>query len=235
MRWIAWERRLFLCLWLFWFCSRTGPQAVQRRSVLVQSDFTSSFTHAGRVQLLESREGLVVNKRTWPLVICLMKYPANVEVGFSFSLCSASGGAVQIQHHISETGLNPLSSCCIKRLFWWVFLTQVRLPLLPVDFLTATVAKEDMIKTNLNCRDLLDEARNYHLQLSNKSVPDFEYSIRTTPRKHTAGQEIQPWFFCQSCVPLLCLTEISDRCVVLRRGTGRLRGPLPQHRVLLHQ
>lgn len=68
----------------------------------------------------------------------------------------------------------------------------MRLPLLPVDFLTVTVAKEEMIKANLSCRDLLDEARNYHLHLSNKSVPDFEYSIRTTPRKHTAGQEIQP-------------------------------------------
>lgn len=64
---------------------------------------------------------------------------------------------------------------------------QVRLPLLPVDFLTGTVAKEEMIKGNLSCRDLLDEARNYHLHLSNKLVPDFEYSIRTTPRKYTAG------------------------------------------------
>ncbi|KPP79616.1 kelch-like protein 8-like [Scleropages formosus] len=66
-------------------------------------------------------------------------------------------------------------------------LSQVRLPLLPVDFLTGTVAKEEMIRANLKCRDLLDEARNYHLHLSNKMVPDFEYSIRTTPRKHTAG------------------------------------------------
>ncbi|KAL4617321.1 kelch-like protein 8-like [Arapaima gigas] len=66
-------------------------------------------------------------------------------------------------------------------------LSQVRLPLLPVDFLTGTVAKEEMIRTNLKCRDLLDEARNYHLHLSNKLVPDFEYSIRTIPRKHTAG------------------------------------------------
>ncbi|XP_041107021.1 kelch-like protein 8 isoform X1 [Polyodon spathula] len=66
-------------------------------------------------------------------------------------------------------------------------LSQVRLPLLPVDFLMGTVAKEEMIKQNLNCRDLLDEARNYHLHLSNTAVPDFEYSIRTTPRKYTAG------------------------------------------------
>lgn len=79
------------------------------------------------------------------------------------------------------------------------FVTQVRLPLLSVDFLTATVAKEEMIKTNLNCRDLLDEARNYHLHLSNKSVPDFEYSIRTTARKHTAGEKLL-LLFCPSGV-----------------------------------
>ncbi|XP_067278804.1 kelch-like protein 8 isoform X3 [Pseudorasbora parva] len=75
----------------------------------------------------------------------------------------------------------------VQPLLYAACILQVRLPLLPVDFLTATVAKEEMIKANLSCRDLLDEARNYHLHLSNNSVPDFEYSIRTTPRKHTAG------------------------------------------------
>uniref|UniRef100_A0A3Q3IF27 BTB domain-containing protein n=1 Tax=Monopterus albus TaxID=43700 RepID=A0A3Q3IF27_MONAL len=66
-------------------------------------------------------------------------------------------------------------------------MSQVRLPLLPVDFLTGTVAKDEMIKGNLSCRDLMDEARNYHLHISNKVVPEFEYSVRTIPRKHTAG------------------------------------------------
>ncbi|XP_060927033.1 kelch-like protein 8 isoform X2 [Limanda limanda] len=64
---------------------------------------------------------------------------------------------------------------------------EVRLPLLPVEFLTGTVAKDEMIKGNLSCRDLMDEARNYHLHLCNKVVTDFEYSIHTVPRKHTAG------------------------------------------------
>lgn len=63
----------------------------------------------------------------------------------------------------------------------------MRLPLLPVEFLTGTVAKEEMIKGSLSCRDLMDEARNYHLHLSHKVVLDFEYSARTIPRKHTAG------------------------------------------------
>lgn len=69
-------------------------------------------------------------------------------------------------------------------------LLQVRLPLLPVEFLTGTVAKDDMIKGSLNCRDLMDEARNYHLHLSNKVVQDFEYSARTIPRKQTAGSAL---------------------------------------------
>ncbi|XP_053886700.1 kelch-like protein 8 isoform X2 [Malaclemys terrapin pileata] len=63
----------------------------------------------------------------------------------------------------------------------------VRLPLLPICFLMGVVAKEEIIKQNLKCRDLLDEARNYHLHLSSSAVPDFEYSIRTTPRNETAG------------------------------------------------
>ncbi|XP_031173609.1 kelch-like protein 8 isoform X1 [Sander lucioperca] len=66
-------------------------------------------------------------------------------------------------------------------------MSQVRLPLLPVEFLSGTVSKDEMIKGNLSCRDLMDEARNYHLHLSNKVVLDFEYSVRTIPRKHTAG------------------------------------------------
>ena len=77
------------------------------------------------------------------------------------------------------------TALCNQSVCW--SLLQVRLPLLPVEFLTGTVAKDEMIKGNLSCRDLMDEARNYHLHLSNKVVQDFEYSVRTIPRKHTAG------------------------------------------------
>lgn len=66
-------------------------------------------------------------------------------------------------------------------------LSQVRLPLLPIEFLMSVVAKEQIIRKDLKCRDLLDEARNYHLHLSSRAVPDFEFTIRTTPRKQTAG------------------------------------------------
>ncbi|XP_053559349.1 kelch-like protein 8 isoform X2 [Bombina bombina] len=66
-------------------------------------------------------------------------------------------------------------------------ISQVRLPLLPIDFLMSVVAKENLIKHNLKCRDFLDEARNYHLHMNSRAVPEFEYTIRTTPRKQTAG------------------------------------------------
>lgn len=93
-----------------------------------------------------------------------------IDRRFSYiTLCKIS--LLQQQYTLQYVGLLP----------------QVRLPLLPVEFLTGTVAKDEMIKGNLSCRDLMDEARNYHLHLSNKLVPDFEYSIRTIPRKHTAG------------------------------------------------
>ena len=40
---------------------------------------------------------------------------------------------------------------------------QVRLPLLTPQFLADKVAPEDMIRSSHQCRDLLDEARDYHL------------------------------------------------------------------------
>ena len=43
------------------------------------------------------------------------------------------------------------------------FLAQVRLPLLTPQFLADRVAPEEMIRSSHQCRDLLDEARDYHL------------------------------------------------------------------------
>lgn len=110
---------------------------------------------------------------------------------------------------------------------------QVRLPLLPVEFLTGTVAKDEMIKGSLNCRDLMDEARNYHLHHSNKVVQDFEYSARTIPRKQTAGSP--SWWHSQhtptdtimSCIGyktltylILCTPPGVLFCVGGRGGSG---------------
>ena len=42
-------------------------------------------------------------------------------------------------------------------------LTQVRLPLLSPEYLTDHVATEQLIRTSHSCRDLVDEAKDYHL------------------------------------------------------------------------
>ena len=42
-------------------------------------------------------------------------------------------------------------------------LSKVRLPLLSPQFLADSVATEELIRTNHQCRDLLDEAKDYHL------------------------------------------------------------------------
>ncbi|CAG0883555.1 unnamed protein product [Darwinula stevensoni] len=58
-------------------------------------------------------------------------------------------------------------------------LTKVRLPLLTPQFLADRVATEETIKSSHRCRDLLDEARDYHL------MPERRYllqSFRTRPR-----------------------------------------------------
>ena len=44
-----------------------------------------------------------------------------------------------------------------------VLLQKVRLPLLTPQFLADRVATEELIRSSHQCRDLLDEARNYHL------------------------------------------------------------------------
>ena len=63
-------------------------------------------------------------------------------------------------------------------------LTHVRLPLLSLDFLRTNVESNHYIRRNLECRDILDEAKDFHL------FPD-DYSMskgtRFHPRKSTVG------------------------------------------------
>ncbi|XP_061408474.1 kelch-like protein 8 [Lethenteron reissneri] len=65
---------------------------------------------------------------------------------------------------------------------------QVRFPLLPLDFLMRTAFREELLKRNIRCRDLLDEAKNFHLHMQHQDeLTEFEFSVRTTPRKSAAG------------------------------------------------
>ncbi|XP_044734997.1 kelch-like protein 18 [Chrysoperla carnea] len=60
-----------------------------------------------------------------------------------------------------------------------VLLSQVRLPLLTPLYLTDRVATEELIRSSHKCRDLLDEARVYHLLPERRSLLQ---SFRTRPR-----------------------------------------------------
>ncbi|XP_071787115.1 kelch-like protein 8 isoform X2 [Asterias amurensis] len=69
-------------------------------------------------------------------------------------------------------------------------ISAVRLPMVPATFLMDVVESEELIKKCLKCRDLLDEAKNYHLSV-NKVVPQSPKKVyqseRSQPRKSTAG------------------------------------------------
>ena len=65
-----------------------------------------------------------------------------------------------------------------------LLLQHVRLPLLPTSFLTQEVEANPFVRKSLDCRDLLDEAKNFHL------LPEkFWHSTltRIQPRKSTVG------------------------------------------------
>ena len=49
-----------------------------------------------------------------------------------------------------------------------------------------TVAKEELLRRNLECRDFLDEAKTYQLSLA-QVVPGMRPSLRMRPRKSYAG------------------------------------------------
>lgn len=63
-------------------------------------------------------------------------------------------------------------------------LQETRMPLLSPRFLVDTVEAEDLIKQDMKCRDLLDEAKNYHM------LPERRTNMRQiqiTPRRSTVG------------------------------------------------
>ena len=64
-------------------------------------------------------------------------------------------------------------------------LQQIRMPLLSPRFLVDIVEAEELIKQDIKCRDLLDEAKNYHM------LPDRRTRMRQSrikPRRSTVGR-----------------------------------------------
>ena len=59
-------------------------------------------------------------------------------------------------------------------------LAKVRLPLLSPQFLSDTVAADELIRSSHKCRDLVDEARDYHLMPERRSLLQ---SFRSKPRR----------------------------------------------------
>lgn len=60
-------------------------------------------------------------------------------------------------------------------------LSKVRLPLLTPQFLADRVATEDLIRTSHQCRDLIDEAKDFHLMPERRELVQ---SFRTRPRRY---------------------------------------------------
>ena len=49
-------------------------------------------------------------------------------------------------------------------------LSCVRMPLLTPQFLTDTIAPEPLIRSSMECRDLLDAARDFHLMPERRTL-----------------------------------------------------------------
>ncbi|XP_035231674.1 kelch-like protein 8, partial [Stegodyphus dumicola] len=67
-------------------------------------------------------------------------------------------------------------------------LSKVHLPLLPLSYLRMYVESDSLVRKNLECRDLLDEAWHYQMwQVSRLPTAHLPVNERTRPRKSYAG------------------------------------------------
>ncbi|XP_060584738.1 kelch-like protein 8 isoform X1 [Ruditapes philippinarum] len=65
-------------------------------------------------------------------------------------------------------------------------LGKVKLPLISTHYLMNNVATNELVRSNLDCRDFLDEAKYYQMYIGNL-LTDMTLSDRTRPRKSYAG------------------------------------------------
>ena len=68
--------------------------------------------------------------------------------------------------------------------YFYELLSEARLPLLSIKFIMKYVDTEPLVRNCLQCRDLLDETKNYYIQKENQAKLR---STRTIPRCSTAG------------------------------------------------
>ncbi|XP_052795806.1 kelch-like protein 8 isoform X2 [Mya arenaria] len=65
-------------------------------------------------------------------------------------------------------------------------MSKIKVPLLSTSYLTEKVASNELVRTDLGCRDLLDEARSYHMYQASL-LQDLTLNDRMRPRKSYAG------------------------------------------------
>jgi len=63
---------------------------------------------------------------------------------------------------------------------------KIKLPLINTGYLMEKIASNELVRTNLGCRDYMDEAKNYQMYLANL-VPDMKITGRMRPRKSYSG------------------------------------------------
>jgi hypothetical protein len=64
----------------------------------------------------------------------------------------------------------------------------VKLPLINTEYLLTVIAQEELIRTNLTCRDLLDEAKVYIFKKANLLITKSPMGPKIIPRKTAAGK-----------------------------------------------
>ncbi len=67
-------------------------------------------------------------------------------------------------------------------------LQEVKLPLINTEYLLTVIAQEELIRTNLTCRDLLDEAKVYIFKKANILTTKSPMGPKIIPRKTAAGK-----------------------------------------------
>ncbi|XP_028403321.1 kelch-like protein 8 [Dendronephthya gigantea] len=107
----------------------------------------------------------------------------DVTVDHLKQLLSGSNLNVPKEEDVFESVMRWINHSSSKRQHHLgLLMPYVRLPMLPVSYLITVVEKETFVSKNLVCRDLIDEAKNFHLCPEKVSL-----SARIFPRKSYSG------------------------------------------------
>jgi len=145
------------------------PHLVDNANKFIANNFAEVVGHDEFIHLSSSEVTAMISRDDL--------YIPSEEVVFSavikWTLASVSEKA--------EDLLEDVSSLCVedRKASLPDLLAKVRLPLLSPAFLADVVAKEQIVRESLPCRDLLDEAKDYHLMPERR--PRL-HSFRTRPR-----------------------------------------------------